>query len=124
MVRGGIRTGIEEIVESGTAYRQPGSGRKLIVHSPEHRVHPSRQVHVDVKSRIWAVVCVGVRLMCVSVTAEEMYPILDDRTAKGCAQLLIRIREDALGDKIRSVELVVTEIAPERAGEGIRSRLG
>ena len=53
-----------------------------------------------------------------------MYPILDDRAAKGCAQLLVRIREDALGDKIRGVEFVATEIAPKRAGEDVRPRLG
>src|SRR5262245_14426228 len=124
MVRGGIRAGVEEIVESRPTYRQPRSRRKLIVHSAQRRVHTSGEVHVNIEGRVWAVVGVGVRLMRVSVTAEEMYTILDDRAAKGSAQLLIRIGENALGDKIRSVEFVATEIAPERPRENIRSRLG
>src|SRR2546427_186697 len=72
VIRGRISASIEEIVESRATYRQPCSGRKLIVHSPQHRVHTSREVHVNVEGRVWTVVGEGVWLMRVSITAEEM----------------------------------------------------
>src|SRR3989442_798366 len=111
MVRGAIRAGIEEIVESRATHRQSGRRRELIVQSPQHLVHAAREVHVDVEGRIWTVVGVGLRLVFVFVTAEEVYPILDDRSSQGAAQLLVRVGEDALGDKIRGVERVVPEIS-------------
>ena len=61
--------------------------------------------------------------MLILIAGEEMNTVLDDRTTEGSAQLLIRIRKDALGDKIRGVERVIPEISCESAREDIRSRL-
>ena len=84
----------------------------------------AREVHIDIEGRVWAVIGVSVRLPRVAIAAKEVCLVLFDRPAKGCAQLLIRIRQDAIGDKIRGVELVAAEIAAKRAGVDIRSRLG
>ena len=124
MIRGGISAGIEQGVVSRATHRQPGSGRKLIVQPSQGLVYPAREVHVDVEGRVRTVVRVGPRLPLVFVTAEEMHAILDDRPAQRSAQLLVRIRQNALADKVRGVELVITEIAGERAAESVRSRLG
>src|SRR5262245_58328864 len=72
MVRGSICASVEEIVESRAAYRQARSGRKLIIHSSKRSVHAGREVHVNVEGRVWTVVCESLRLVSVSITAEEM----------------------------------------------------
>src|SRR5262249_54828061 len=116
--------GIEQIVESRAAHRQPGCRRELIVDSPQYRVRAAREVHIDIEGRVWAVICVSVRLPRVSIAAKEVCLVLFDRPAKGRAQLLIRKRQNFNGDKIRGVELFAGEIAAKRAGVDIRSPLG
>src|SRR5215510_3937012 len=82
------------------------------------------EVLVDVKGRVWTGVDEGLRLALEAVAAEEMDPVSDNRATKGPADLLIRIRQHTMGDEIGGVELVVAEVAAERAGEYVRARLG
>ena len=93
----------------------------MIVQSPQQLVDPGRKIYVDIEGWVWTVIAVGLRLVFVFITAEEMDAVLDDRAPERSAQLLIRIRQHALRYKIRGVERVVPEISGKCAVESIRS---
>ena len=63
----------------------------------------------------------GERFALVLVVHEEMNLVLPNRAPEREAGLLIRVRQDALGDEIGGIELVVAEIPVRRAPGRIRS---
>jgi hypothetical protein len=106
------------------AQLQVGSRRELHVAAHARRVLPPCPGQIDVEARVGAVEGHRLRLALELVIGKEVHAVLADRPAEGAADLLIRVRQDALLDEVSGVEAIVAEVAGERAGGPIRPRLG
>ena len=115
---------MEPGVVPGPARRQSRLRRDLVVDAPQRLVHAvgEREVHVERRIRRRVDECLWLALVLVG--AEEVQPVPDDRAAQRAARLLVRVGKDALGDEVLRVELVVPEVAANRAGKGVCAGLG
>ena len=91
--------------------RQARIQRPLVVNANAGRVPDSRALQVDVEGRERSRVREGLWLAFVFVVREVMKAIPLDRSAKGCAHRLIRVRKHVPSNRIRGIEFVTAEIA-------------
>src|SRR5688572_24922590 len=64
------------------------------------------------------------RLPLTFVIGEEVGPILPYRSSERGADLLVRIRQHAIGHEIGGLETIVTKISRHRAGEEVGAGFG
>ena len=87
------------------------------------RLH-ARAAQVEVEARKRAREAEGLRLALVFVVGEEVHAVLLDRTAERRADLLVLVRQHAVLHEVLRDELVVAEVAGERARRDVGARLG
>src|SRR5712691_7395804 len=109
------------VVEAVCAKHQSLPTGPLLVYARTQKIRAVDDVQSLVPYGVGRDVGKALRLALVFVVREEVKLVLDDRTAKCEAQLLVRIRQHRLVDRIGRIEYVISEVACCASQELIRA---